>query len=175
MKVKAVISAALLCAFAISASGCDGADIGTDNLIRPPKTVGDEAEIEQLIADTAGSGYTLKYPKSGNYRSAIVMKDLDNDGTDEAIAFYRTPNETKAEVHMLVMYCSNDEWKLSENCALDATDVDCVDFADVTGSGTLEILSGYTTYNSSINNLDCHSYSNGKTNRLTVESSYSSF
>ena len=31
MKVKAVISAALLCAFAISASGCDGADIGTDN------------------------------------------------------------------------------------------------------------------------------------------------
>ena len=45
MKVKAVISAALLCAFAISASGCDGADIGTDNLIRPPKTVGDEAEI----------------------------------------------------------------------------------------------------------------------------------
>ena len=40
MKVKAVISAALLCAFAISASGCDGADIGTDNLIRPPKTVG---------------------------------------------------------------------------------------------------------------------------------------
>ena len=38
MKVKAVISAALLCAFAISASGCDGADIGTDNLIRPPKT-----------------------------------------------------------------------------------------------------------------------------------------
>ena len=56
MKVKAVISAALLCAFAISASGCDGADIGTDNLIRPPKTVGDEAEIEQLIADTAGSG-----------------------------------------------------------------------------------------------------------------------
>lgn len=175
MKVKAVISAALLCAFAISASGCDGADIGTDNLIRPPKTVGDEAEIEQLIADTAGSGYTLKYPKSGNYRSAIVMKDLDNDGTDEAIAFYRTPNETKAEVHMLVMYCANDEWKLSENCALDATDVDCVDFADVTGSGTLEILSGYTTYNSSINNLACHSYSNGKTNRLTVESSYSSF
>ena len=54
MKVKAVISAALLCAFAISASGCDGADIGTDNLIRPPKTVGDEAEIEQLIAETAG-------------------------------------------------------------------------------------------------------------------------
>ncbi len=89
MKVKAVISAALLCAFAISASGCDGADIGTDNLIRPPKTVGDEAEIEQLIADTAGSGYTLKYPKSGNYRSAIVYEStFDNDGTDEAIAFY---------------------------------------------------------------------------------------
>ena len=72
MKVKAVISAALLCAFAISASGCDGADIGTDNLIRPPKTVGDEAEIEQLIADTAGSGYTLRYPKSGKTLTMTV-------------------------------------------------------------------------------------------------------
>lgn len=175
MKTKAAISAILLCTLALTASGCDGADLGTDNLIRPPKTVGDEAEIEQLIADTAGSGYTLKYPKSGNYRSAIVMKDLDNDGTDEAIAFYRTANESKAEVHMLVMYCTKGEWKLSENCTIEATDVDCVDFADVTGSGTLEILSGYTTYNSSINNLACHSYSKGKTNRLTVESSYSSF
>ena len=175
MKAKAVISTLMLCALALSASGCDGADLGTDNLIRPPKTVGDEAEIEQLIADTAGSGYTLKYPKSGNYRSAIVMKDLDFDGADEAIAFYRTASENKAEVHMLVMYCANGGWKLSENCTIDATDVDCVDFADVTGNGTLEILSGYTTYNSSVNNLACHSYSGGKTTRLTVESSYSSF
>ena len=175
MKTKAVLATVLLCAFALSASGCDGTDLGTDNLIRPPKTVGDEAEIEQLIADTAGSGYTLKYPKSGNYRSAIVMKDLDFDGTDEAIAFYRTPNENKAEVHMLVMYCSDNIWKLSDNCTVDATDVDCVDFADVTGNGTLEILSGYTTYNSSVNNLACHSYSKCKTTRLTVESSYSSF
>lgn len=175
MKVKAIICAVLLCTFTLSASGCNSADIGTDNLIRPPKTVGDEAEIEQLIADTAGSEYTLKYPKSGNYRSAIVMKDLDLDGTDEAIAFYRTQNESKAEIHMLVMYSSNDEWKLSGNCIIEATDIDCIDFADVTGSGSLEILSGYTTYNSSINNLACHSYSNGKTEKLTVESSYSSF
>lgn len=175
MKVKAIICAMLLCSFAISASGCNSADIGTDSLIRPPKTVGDEAEIEQLIADTAGSDYTLKYPKSGNYRSAIVMKDLDLDGTDEAIAFYRTQNESKAEIHMLVMYSSKDKWELSANCTIDATDVDCIDFADVTGSGTLEILSGYTTYNSNINNLACHSYSSGKTEKLTVESSYSSF
>ena len=53
MKAKSVISTLMLCALALSASGCDGADLGTDNLIRPPKTVGDEAEIEQLIADTA--------------------------------------------------------------------------------------------------------------------------
>lgn len=175
MKARGIICTVLLCALPLSASGCDSADIGTDSLIRPPKTVGDEAEIEQLIADTAGSGYTLKYPKSGSYRSAIVMRDLDLDGTDEAIAFYRTPNENTAEIHMLVMHSLKGEWKLSENCAIESTDIDCIDFADVTGDGKLEILSGYSTYNSSINNLACHSYSNGKTDRLTVESSYSSF
>lgn len=77
MKVKAVISAALLCAFwAISASGCDGADIGTDNLIRPPKTVGDERKSNSLLPTPQVADTPLKYPKSGNYRSAIVRKTL---------------------------------------------------------------------------------------------------
>lgn len=175
MKLKTVVSAVLLGTFTlVSASGCSIADLDADSLIRPPKTVGDEAEIEQLINETAQSGYILKYPKSGNYRSAIVMTDLDGDEIDEAVAFYRVPDNT-TEMHMLIMYQSEDKWNLSENCTIEASDVDCVEFADVNGDGHLEILSGYTTYNSSINRLACNSYSDGKTESITVERNYSSF
>ena len=56
MKVKAVISAALLCAFAIFASGCDGADIGTDNLIPVSYTHLDRVlKVERTIADLDNS------------------------------------------------------------------------------------------------------------------------
>ena len=82
MKLKAVLSATILSAFILSASGCSLTDFSSESLLRPPKTTGDEAEIEQLIADCAKNGYTLKYPKNGNYRSAIIMSDLDGDKND---------------------------------------------------------------------------------------------
>ena len=112
MKLKAVLSAVVSgTILLVSASGCNLTDFSTDSLLKPPKTMGDEAEIEQLIADTATKDYTLKYPKSGNYRSAIIMHDLNNDGVEESIAFFREKDDV-TRVHMLVMYGDNDRWKL---------------------------------------------------------------
>lgn len=175
MKLKPTAAILLLVIFfAVSACGCDIADFGTDNLLRPPKTMGDEAEIEQLIASTAKNGYTLKYPKSGNYRSAIVMADLNRDKTQEAVAFYSEGKDT-AQIHMLVMYSDNGKWKLSSNSTTETTDIDSVDFADVDGDKTLEIIAGYTTYSTNINRLACYSYSDGKTVEIKSGQNYSSF
>lgn len=175
MKIKNVLSAFLIAALiVVSTAGCNITDIGSDSLLRPPKTMGDEAEIEQLISDTAKNGYTLKYPKSGSYRSAIIMSDLDGDGLDEAVAFYRE-SEDVARIHMLVMYSDENEWKLSSDNITDTTDIDCVDFADVSGSDTLEILVGYSTYTQNINLLSCYSYSDGKTEEIKAGQRYSAF
>ncbi len=175
MKLKTVLSAVTLGAiFISSAGGCNITDFSSDNLLRPPKTMGDEAEIEQLIADTAKDEYTLKYPKSGNYRSAIIMSDLDGDKTDEAVAFYRERDDV-TRIHMLVMYSADGEWKLSSNSVTETTDIDSVDFADVGGSKTLEILVGYTTYTPNINKLSCYTYSNGTTEEIQAGQNYSGF
>lgn len=175
MKIKNVLSVFLIAAlFAVSAVGCDITDVGSDSLLRPPKTMGDEAEIEQLISDTANNGYTLKYPKNGSYRSAIIMCDLDGDEIDEAVAFFRE-GEDVARIHMLVMYSDKNEWKLSSDNITETTDIDSVDFADVSGSGTLEILVGYSTYTQNINLLSCYSYSNGKTKEIDAGQKYSAF
>lgn len=175
MKIKNVLSAFLIAALlAVSAGGCDITDVGSDSLLRPPKTMGDEAEIEQLISNTAKSSYTLKYPKSGSNRSAIIMSDLDGDEVEEAIAFYRE-GEDVARIHMLVMYSDENEWKLSSDFITETTDIDCVDFADVSGSDTLEILVGYSTYTQNINLLSCYSYSDGKTEEIKAGQKYSAF
>lgn len=175
MKLKTVLAVGLLgTVFLSSASGCNITDFGSDNLLRPPKTTGDEAEIEQLIADTANDKYTLKYPKSGAYRSAIIMCDLDGDKTEEAIAFFRKGNDI-TRIHMLVMYSDNGKWKLSADCITETTDVDCVEFADINGSKTLEIIVGYTTYTPNTNYLSCFTYSKGKTFEIKSGQNYSSF
>lgn len=165
MKLKTAAAAVIATVLLMSASGCDFTDFGSENMLRPPKSMGDEAEIEQLIADTANGDYTLKYPKSGNYRSAIVMTDLDGDGTSEAIAFYREKGNTTS-IHMLVMYDDDGSWKLSSDFVTETTDIDCVDFANVDGDGALEIFVGYATYSPNVNFLSCYSYGSGTTQRL---------
>lgn len=174
MKLKAVLSATILGAFILSTSGCSLTDFNSESLLRPPKTTGDEAEIEQLIADCAKNGYTLKYPKNGNYRSAIIMSDLDGDKIDEAVAFFREKDDV-TRIHMLVMYNDNNEWKLSSDYITETTDIDCVDFSDVNGSGSLEILIGYATYTPNINFMSCYTYEKGTTAEIKSGQNYSSF
>lgn len=175
MKLKAIISALLLgSVFIFSAGGCSITDFSADNLLRPPKAMGDEAEIEQLISETAKNGYTLKYPKNGNYRSAIIMADLNGDENKEAIAFFRSNDDT-TKIHMLVMYSDKNSWKLSSDNITEATDIDSVDFADVDGNETPEIIVGYTTYTPNINRLCCYSYSKAKISEIQSGHNYSSF
>lgn len=175
MKKHRFSAIALLSVFlSVSLCGCSLTDVGSNGLLRPPKAMGDEAEIQQLIASAAKGEYTLKYPKSGSNRSAIIMNDLDGDSTDEAVAFYSV-GEDITKIHMLVMYEKSGEWKLSKDFVTETTDIDCVDFSDVTASGTKEILVGYSTYTQNTNLLSCYSYSNGKTTELPSGQQYSSF
>ena len=173
MKLK--LTAALLGAVVlVSAGGCNFMELSLEDALRPPKTMGDEAEIEQLISDSAKGGYTLKYPKNGNYRSAIIMRDLDGDKADEAIAFFHGKDET-AKIHMLVMNESDGKWQIAGDYVTETTDVDCVDFSNITESPELEILAGYTTYTPNVNFLSCYTYSNGTTSTIQAGQSYSAF
>lgn len=173
MKLKNT-AAILLVAVIFCFSGCNVTDLSFEDSLRPPKTMGDEAEIEKLISETANGKYTLKYPKSGAYRSAIIMNDLDGDGVNEAIAFFKGKDET-AEIHMLLMYDIDNEWKISGDYVTETTDVDCVDFADIDENDGLEIMVGYTTYTPNINFLSCYTYRDGVTDTISSGQNYSSF
>ena len=55
--------------------------------MKPPKATGERQEIYSVLEEKANYQLTLRYPKAGEYRSAIVMKDVTGDGNDEAINF----------------------------------------------------------------------------------------
>ncbi len=173
MKLKT--AAAALCAAMIITNTCGcSINLSKEDMLRPPKTMGDEAEIEQLISNSAPNGYTLKYPKSGANRSAITMHDLDDDNVDEAIAFFRDKGGSTG-VRMLVMFEEDGVWKISGDYLTETTDVDCVLFADINASGSQEILVGYTTYTAGVNFLSVYTYSDGKTDTIEAGQNYSAF
>ena len=138
-KLKTELFTALCLALCFMLCGCNFTSVGENDMLRPPRTTGDEAEIENLISKTAPSGYTLKYPKNGNHRSAIVMTDLDGDDVDEAIAFFREKDKVTG-VHMLIMYKDEESWKISSDFETETADVDCIDFANLDGKGRATAL-----------------------------------
>lgn len=172
---KTKLSAVLCTMVCLALGGCNFSGLAEHDLLRPPRTTGDEAEIENLILQTAPGGYTLKYPKNGTHRSAIIMEDLDGDENNEAIAFFRE-KDTVTGIHMLVMYKDGDSWKISSDFETETADVDSVEFANLDGSGGLEILTGYATYTPNVNFLSCYSYGDGVTDTIDTGSpNYSAF
>lgn len=175
MKLKSVIAAALGAVLLCGASGCSVANISKEDMLRPPKTIGNEAEIEKLIAKSAPDGYTLKYPKSGSNRNAITMHDLNGDDKDEAIAFFREKNSSTG-IRMLVMFENVDgQWEIAGDYVTETTDVDCLDFSDINGKENQEILVGYATYTAGVNFLSVYTFANGVTDTIEAGQNYSSF
>ena len=81
------VTAALLVLALLLLNGCASGGFDNSNLLRPPKTSGDKAKIQEIIGQKAGGEYILKYPRSGSYRSAVIYEDLDGDKISEAIVF----------------------------------------------------------------------------------------
>lgn len=137
-------------------SGCT-VSVSSTELIHPPKTVGNEAEIQQLIDESANGSYMLKYPQSGEYRSAIIMEDLNNDSVDEAVAFYRTQGDNPV-THMLIMCDLGEKWEVCCDYNTQYSDIDCVQFADYDYDGNKELFTGFVTYTTGVNELAVFDY-----------------
>ena len=172
MKAKRFLPVIILIACLIMSSCTIGFD--DENLLQPPKNTGREAAIQELIEKAAGGQYLLKYPKGGDYRSAIVTADLNSDEIDEAVAFYRAkPDEA---VHMLVMRCVKDKWKTCTDFKTAYTDVNSITFADYNFDGVLDILAGFTT-SGDVNELNIFNlnFKTSKAVRVDFTAKYSSF
>ncbi len=143
IKLISLVLAAFLC---LGMTGCDTIGSDVDKLISPPKLEGDLYPVQQALEEYAGDNLVLKYPISGEHRSAFILKDLNGDGTDEAIALYGITGETSLSIHINIIAESGDEWKSMGDLSLIGSDVESVTFADLDKDGTLDIIVGWIVY-----------------------------
>ncbi len=171
MKKKILIT--ILTVFMIfSLCGCDVITFNVIDLMSPPKATGEKAAIQKLIDTEAGADYTLKYPQSGSYRSAITTVDYDSDGVEEAIAFYLPAGEAQT-IHLLIMDNIDGKWTTVGNHVSKSTAVDRLLFTDLDGDGTSEIIVGWSTYNNLVKDLSLYMTSSGISSEIICESQYS--
>ena len=86
-KLKKLFAAVLAVLLTLSFSGCSElTGLDAQALMSPPKTTADREAIYALMGGGVGD-VTLVYPKYGDYRSAIISRDLDGCGTSEVVSF----------------------------------------------------------------------------------------
>lgn len=131
-----VITAALL----LTLSGCSFAAFDAKSLMAPPKANEDQQAIHKLLQGNLPD-VTFIYPKTGDYRSAIVMEDFTGDGADDAIGFTSLGDTGGVQVRFLVK--NEGKWETAASFQNSAIQVDRVCFADFTGRGTPDVLIGW--------------------------------
>lgn len=132
-----------------------------EELLSPPRLNEQQAEIYEALqssraADGAAGtsdgytaqGFTLKYPKSGEFRSAFVIHPLSTPPSDytaensdaeskEALVFYKTSGETEQLwFSILSRDGSTHKWRCTHDISIPGVDIEQVLFTDLSDGQT---------------------------------------
>jgi len=109
-------------------SGCFSLPV--EDLISPPKLSTEQTEIYKALLNGKGTGLTLKYPKTGEFRSPFVFFDSD------VFVFYELSGETgEPAVWMTLLSHKNEKWECTYDISFFASDIEKVEFAEFGDGG----------------------------------------
>ena len=167
MKLKAVAIALVL---AMTMSGCSFVGLDAQTLMNPPKPTGERADIQALLESKAGNKMVLKYPRSGDYRSAIITHDICGDKIEEAMAIYQKDDDSAGA--NIVFMKKDAKWMDMGSFSNPSGQVDKVCFGDVNGDGKDEVIVGWGSSLNNTTTICVYYYKNGKMNELKLDQSY---
>ncbi|MBR4909702.1 MAG: hypothetical protein IKZ47_00060, partial [Clostridia bacterium] len=146
MKTGRALALFICAVMAFCLCGCDTFTVDTEKLISPPELTGSMYPIGKALSESVRGEYQLKYPQFGEYRSAIILKDIDGDKTPEAFAFYSTAGDEMTNMHINAIRQNGDEYKSVSEQTVVAGGVERVEFCDLDGDGISEIIVGWEVY-----------------------------
>lgn len=137
-KIKAFAVSVLLAVLAVCASGCSAST--SDSLYKLPEATDNYKKIQQKIDEIQARGEEFAAPVAGYNRQAIQLHDLDGDGEEEVVAFFRTNEEKPLKIYILK---SNEEnYDIVAKIEGDGTAVDTIAYVDMDGDGITELILG---------------------------------
>lgn len=160
--MKNALKILLLSVSALFFTSCTSFDPSTESLMQPPKLTPLQTQLNQALIEAAGTtadGIKLKYPQEGELRSAFIFSDLDNDGSDEAIAFYQA--DTKGEYTWVSILDERDgHWQSVYEYPGRASSVDFVTFAHLSDSLSYNMVVGWCDERNNSKQLTVFEYEN---------------
>ncbi|GGF89288.1 hypothetical protein GCM10010912_38010 [Paenibacillus albidus] len=152
---------------AVLATGCNVSETPSD-LLRAPSQGNSDGNITEIVKPFLPANSHLTVPVNSASGSAIQLQDLDQDGQDEIIAFYKT-DKTDYEIKTVVLTQKQNKWTLVETIAGVGSELADVQFADVTGDGKADLLLGFSGGEALSNELQVYSMNQEKLTEITKQ------
>lgn len=138
MKRKCILLLGIFLLLALSACGSDAAG---ETLYRLPRLPSEYESLEQQIDALLAAGAEHTAPTSGNNLQSVQMVDLDSDGVEEAIAFFRKSGDEKP-LKIYIFRASDDTYQLAYTVESASDSIYSIAYNDLDGDGFREILMG---------------------------------
>lgn len=146
-----LLSALLLC-------GCTPFDSEPDSLLAAPRLTGSMHPVQEALEAKIGNKYHLKFPSSGETKTAITLVDLNGDLQNEGVAFYSTSDENTVTMNIAVIDLIDGVWQVSSQESIIAVGVERVYFTDMDGDGNKEIIVGWNIYGTASRTASVYEY-----------------
>lgn len=142
MKKQRIAGIVLALAFLCGCSFPGGGNV--EDRLRPPRGGGEQEVLLETLDKYLPGNYLLTFPRSGEHREAILYEDMDGDGKEEAVCFYRRRD---GNTHVLALRRSGEEWIPLDDIQGGSADIDWVTWGNLP-EGKL-LLVGWGIYNNS--------------------------
>jgi hypothetical protein len=136
-KVIAVL--AVLAVILTTLTGCFR--ITADDLYSLPQPSKEYLKLQQQINTVLDTGAEYSPPTAGPNRQSVQLKDIDSDGKNEAIAFFRTTGDKPLRIY--IMKQANGDYATADVIQGDGAAIESIRYADMDGDGSMELIVGW--------------------------------
>ena len=135
-RFRLILAAGLL----LLLTGCFSQSV--DELYAPPKAPDDYLKLDEKINEMLNAGGEYAAPLTGELTQKVQLQDLDGDGMQEAIAFFRVSSDER-QLKICIYRQQDGNYELAAMIESAGTAINVVDYQDVDGVPGKEIIVGW--------------------------------
>ena len=164
--MKSILTALGVCLLTGLLSSCSMVSANTEDLLEPPQLSPDQAALAEALERGLGTDdFTLKYPISGENRSAYLLCDLDNEPSYEAVVLYQLTGSDTIRMNILDQNERGD-WESVYDMAGAGDDIYTVDLASISSLDRNDLIISWKDRGRTELDIEIYSYETGTLSNL---------